>query len=165
MKNVAVSRWLGMVLLCVSPGTLVLSAQSKKIRAQSLIDDIAQKHPEVAELELSAAPPGEKNCSTIAATKLNQVGEKCDEDEAAALKTNEPSVESEQDGFDVTAPLHDAKGKLIGTLGIDFKTEAGQTKSDILGRTTSLLHEVEPLIPSKEWLFESGAPNSTVRLP
>jgi len=166
MQNDEMSRWLGMVLLTgVFAGVLVLSGQSKKIRAQSLVDEIEQRNPEIAELELSATRAGEKNCSTIAATKPNQVGEKCDQDEATALKTRQPFVESEPDGFDVTAPLHDAKGNLIGTLGIDFKPQAGQTKREILKRAAALLQEVEPLIPSKESLFELISPNSSGRLP
>lgn len=164
MRPEPMLRRLGKLLLCVLGCSLALCAQSKKIRAQALIDEIVPKHSDIAELEISAARAGEKNCSTIAATKLKQVGEKCDEDEATALKTKKPFVESEPDGFDVTAPLHDAKGKLVGTLGIDFKPQAGKTKSEILERTAALLHEIEPMIPSKGSLYESSD-NSTGRLP
>lgn len=68
-------------------------------------------------------------------------------------------MQHEPDGFDVTAPLHDANEKLIGTLGIDFKPQAGQTKADILKRTAEFLKEVEQQIPSKAFLFQpvSGA--------
>jgi hypothetical protein len=134
--------------------SLPLKAQSKKTQAQHLVDLVAQRHSEITGLELSAAPAGQELCVTIAATNAKDLGEKCDKDEAMALKTLEPFVEHEADGFDVTAPLHDAKGKLIGTLGIDFKLQAGPTKADIVKRTAGLLTEVEQQIPSKLFLFQ-----------
>src|SRR5215831_16535378 len=88
----------------------MLVAQHKVIRAQKLLDRIVQEHPEITELEISAAREGREPCVTIAATKPKQVGEKCDDDEATALRILEPVVEDEPEGFDVTAPLHDAHG-------------------------------------------------------
>jgi len=131
-----------------------LNAQSKKTQAQNLVDLIAQRHSEITGLELSATPPGQKSCVTIAATEAKDLGDKCDKDEATAMKTGEPFVEHEPDGFDVTAPLHDASGKLIGAIGIDFKPQLGQTKADILKLTAGLLKEVEQQIPSKTSLFQ-----------
>ena len=144
------------ILMYAALASLPLTAQSKKTQAQSLVDRTAQKHSEISELEISAAPAGQQDCVTIAATKAKDLGEKCDKDEAIALKTLEPFVESEPDGFDVTAPLHDASGKLIGALGIDFTRQAGQTKVDILKRTASLLTEMEQQIASKAFLFQSA---------
>jgi len=64
MQNDEMSRWLGMVLLTgVFAGVLVLSGQSKKIRAQSLVDEIEQRTPEIAELELSATRAGERTAA------------------------------------------------------------------------------------------------------
>ena len=142
------------ILICGVLAALPLTAQSKKTQAQSLVDLTAQKHSEIATLEISAAPEGQEHCSTIAATEAKDLGEKCDDDEAAALKTMEPVVEHEPDGFDVTAPLHDASGKLVGALGIDFKPQAGQTKADIVKRTAKLLRDMELQIPSKAFLFQ-----------
>ena len=143
-------------------GTLILSvlssclnAQSKKTQAQNLVDLIAQKHSEISAVELSATPAGHKRCVTIAATEPKDLREKCDQDEAAAMKTEESFVEQEPEGFDVTAPLHDATGKLIGALGIDFKQQPGQTKARVLKLTAALLKELEQQIPSKAFLFQS----------
>ena len=142
------------ILICGVLIALPLTAQSKKTQAKSLVDLTAQKHAEITGLEISAAPEGQEVCVTIAATNPKDLGEKCADDEATALKTMEPVVEHEPDGFDVTAPLHDAGGKLIGALGIDFKPQAGQTKADIVKRTAKLLREMEPQIPSKASLFQ-----------
>src|SRR5713226_9197462 len=87
------------ILICGVLTGLPLYAQSKKTQAQHLVDLTAQKHPEITELELSAAPAGQERCITIAATNPKDLGEKCDKDEAIALKTLEPFVEQEADGF------------------------------------------------------------------
>jgi hypothetical protein len=143
------------ILICGVLTRLPLNAQSQKIQAQRLIEITAQKHPEITGLELSATPPGKESCITIAATESKGIGEKCDEDEATALKTEKPFVEHEPDGFDVTAPLHDAGGKLIGTLGIDYKPQPGQTEGDVLKGTAQLLREIERQIPSNVFLFQT----------
>ena len=132
-----------------------LNAQSKKTQAQNLIDLITQEHSEITALELSTTPAGQEGCVTIAATEAKDLGEKCDKDEATAMKTGKPFVEHEPDGFDVTAPLHDASGKLIGAIGIDFKPQPGQTKTDVLKLTAGLLQEVEQQFPSKALLFQA----------
>ena len=147
-------RW---ILICGVLTGLPLNAQSRKTQAQHLVDLTVKKHPEITGLEVSAALPGQERCVTIASTNVKDLGEKCDKDEAIALKTLEPFVEHEPDGFDVTAPLHDATGKLIGTLGIDFKLHAGQTRADIVRRTATILKEMEQQIPSKAYLFESAS--------
>ena len=136
---------------------LPLSGQSTKNQAQKLVDMTVQKHPEVSGLELSATPAGKKNCITIAATETEDMGQQCDEDEHAALKTMKPFVEHEADGYDVTAPLHDANGKLVGVVGIDFKPGPGQTDAAILKLTASLLQELQQQIPSKEFLFQAAS--------
>jgi hypothetical protein len=142
------------ILICGVLASFPLNAQLKKTQAQNLVDLTAQAHLEISGLELSATPPGDDTCVTIAATEAKDLGEKCDEDEATALRTLKPFVEHEPDGFDVTAPLHDASGKLIGTLGIDFKPQPGQTKAHILKRTAGLLREIEQQIPSEVFLFQ-----------
>jgi hypothetical protein len=131
-----------------------LHAQSGRTHAQQLVDSTVKKNADVAGLEISATPVGKTTCVTIAATETKDLGEKCDEDEFAALKTGKPHVEKGADGYDVTAPLHDAHGKLIGTIGIDFKLQSGQTDASILQRTSELLKELEQQILSKKFLFQ-----------
>ena len=74
-------------LACAGMATPSLSAQSQKKNAQHLVEITVQKHSEITGLELSAVPPGKEGCITIAATEMKDLGEKCDEDEATALKT------------------------------------------------------------------------------
>jgi hypothetical protein len=139
-------------MLCSS-----LQAQSRTTHAQQLVDSTLKKNADVDGIEISATPESKSSCVTIAATETKDLGEKCDEDEFAALKSGKPHVEKEADGYDVTAPLHDAHGRLVGTIGIDFKLLSGQTHASILRRTNDLLRELEKQIPSKEFLFQPVA--------
>jgi hypothetical protein len=145
------------VVICSLTMVCPSQAQSGKTHAQQLIDSTVKKYADIAGLEISATPAGKTTCVTIAATEAKDLGEKCDEDEFAALKTGKPHVEKEADGYDVTAPLHGASGNLVGTIGIDFKLQSGQTDESILQRTSEILKQVEPQIPSKQFLFQSAS--------
>jgi hypothetical protein len=52
------------------------------------------------------------------------------------MNTNKPLVEDEKEEgkevYDITVPLHDAAGKVIGTVGLDVKPEANQKESEVL---------------------------------
>lgn len=131
-----------------------LQAQPGKAHAQQLVDSMVKKYADIARLEVSATPAGKTTCVTIAATEAKDLGEKSDEDEFAVLKTGKLHVEKEADGYDITAPRHDASGQLVGTIGIDFKLQSGQTDASILKRTSEILKELEQQIRSKEFLFQ-----------
>jgi hypothetical protein len=63
-------------------------------------------------------------------------------------------VEKEGDGFDVTMTLRDSTGKIIGTVGMDFKVEPGQPRSSVVKRAKKIVQEVEAQAPSKAKLLE-----------
>jgi hypothetical protein len=130
------------------------AAPQGKTLAQTLVDDAFAKHHELTGLEVSATPPAKRACVTIAATEVKGLGEKCDEDEFTAMRTGKPFVEKERDGWDITTPLHDASGRMIGALGIDFKREPGQQESGVVARARQITNEIEKQIPSKAKLFE-----------
>jgi hypothetical protein len=130
------------------------AAPPDKIAAQQAAEEIAAAHPEITSLEIAATKSQSEGCKTIAATEAKEVGQKCDKDELTAIKTNAPLVEKEKDGFDVTLPLHDSSGKVMGTAGMDFKPEPGQTKSDVVSKAKLIASELEKRLPSKEQLFE-----------
>src|SRR6516165_6452873 len=159
-RRIALARTLASAALAAAVGlcsTLCFAALQTqslngKIVAQKLVDEALAKHPEVTGIELAA--PTSKGCSTIASTDPKDVGEKCDQDELGPLQTGKPFVEREKDGFDATLPLHDAAGKIIGTIGMDFKPEPGQTESVIIDQASKIVRELETQIPSRGRLFE-----------
>jgi hypothetical protein len=101
---------------------------------------------------------GKEQCVTIASNEAKGIGEKCDKEEVAAMKTNRPLVEKEKENgkevYDVTIPIHDNKGKIIAMAGMDFKPEPGQTNVQITERSLQIAKEVEARVKTKEKLFE-----------
>jgi len=140
------------------PLTLALivlgSANGAEIRAQKVVAEIKAAHPEITGVELAATRSAQEGCKTIAATEVREIGEKCDKDEFTAMKTNQPFVEQEKDEFDATLPIHDSAGKIIGTVGVDFKAGPGQTKETVVRQAQQIASELEKRITSKEQLFE-----------
>lgn len=133
---------------------ILASANAAEIRAQKVVSEIKAAHPEITGLELAASRSEQEGCKTIAATEVKEIGEKCDKDEFTAMKTNQPFVEQEKDEFDATLPIHDSAGKIIGTVGMDFKTGPGQTKETVTRQAKQIAAELEKRITAKEQLFE-----------
>jgi hypothetical protein len=128
--------------------------QNEKIVAQKVVEEVVARHPEITGLELAAARSATSGCKTIAATEAKEIGEKCDDDELTAMKSNQPFVEKEEDGFDVTMPLHDLAGAVIGTVGMDFKPEPGQQKEGVIRQAGLIIAEIEKRTTTKAQLFQ-----------
>jgi len=148
--GLALSIWIAGIV----GGQAANQAEHDKILAQKVVEEIKTAHTEITGLELAAARSASEGCKTIAATEANEVGQKCDEDELTAMKTNKPFVEQEKDEFDVTLPIHDSAGTIIGTAGMDFKAEPGRTKETVTRQARQIASELEKRFPSREKLFE-----------
>jgi hypothetical protein len=153
LNSLALTVALALGLLSV---TSVASQQPRAARpnivAQTLVEEVASKHSDITAMEIALRTPGK--CSTVADTELEGIGEKCDHDELEAMKTGEPLVEKEADGFDVTMPLHDATGKIIGTVGMDFKADRGLQKPTVIERANTIVRELETRVPFQSKLLE-----------
>jgi hypothetical protein len=124
----------------------------EEIFAQRLVEQALARHPEVTGIEMSAR--SSKGCSTIASTDPKDLAEKCDKDELEPLRTGKPFVEHEADGFDVTLPMRDARGRIIAVVGMDFKLVANQTESQVVEQGRRIVKEIEAHSPVKASLFE-----------
>lgn len=132
---------------------------STRLFAQKVVDDTLAMHPDIQNLELAATPSDKTECVTIASNEAMEIGEKCDRDELAALKTNEPVVKKEkEDGkelYEAIVSIHDSTGSIIGIAGMDFKPRPGQDRAGIAERAKLVAKELESQITSKEKMFES----------
>ena len=128
-----------------------------RLFAQKVVDDALAAHPELQSLELASTPPDKTECVTIASNEAMEIGEKCDKDELAALKTNEPFVKKEkEDGrelYEAVLAIHDSTGGIIGVAGMDFKLEPHQEQSKIAERAKQIAQELESQLTSKEKMF------------
>jgi hypothetical protein len=134
------------------PGSAQTKAPAGKTVAQKLVETTQAKHPESDEIGISAITS--RGCVGIASTDKSDIGEKCEKEDSGAMRTGKPVVAKEKDGFDVTLPLHDSTGKMIGALGIGFKPAPGQTEASVTEQARKIASEIEPQIPSKAKLFE-----------
>ena len=128
-------------------------ATSRVKLAQKIVNDARSKHPEAA--EIGVATIGAKGCSTIASTDKSDLGEKCEKEDSEPMTTGKPYVEKEGANFDVTLPLHDSSGKLVGSVGIELKSAPGQTQSDAVQQAQRIASEMEQRIPSKANLTQA----------
>ena len=126
-----------------------------KTPAQRLVDDIARKHPEVVRIGLHLTPPGGAENIIVASNLAAKIGQKSDPEDLAAMKTGQPVVLKEGENVDVTLPLHDAGGKVIGAIGLTLKPRAGETEAAAARRAQDIASELEKQIPSKDSLFRS----------
>lgn len=120
--------------------------------AQKLVEATQAKHPEVDEVGISTDT--RRGCYGIASTDKSDIGEKCEKDDSEPMRTGKPFVEKEKDGFDVSLPLHDSTGKIIGAVGFGFKVAPGQTEASVTEQAQKIAAEMEAQIPSKAKLFE-----------
>ncbi|HEV2314116.1 MAG TPA: PDC sensor domain-containing protein [Candidatus Acidoferrales bacterium] len=136
----------GICFACAMTPAQTATHQTKTM-AQKLVEDTHAQHPEATEIGIVTISA--RGCRTIASTDSKDIGEKCEADDSAPMKTGKPYVEKEKDGYDISLPLHDATGKAIGAVGIEFKLEAGQTAANMTEKAKQIAGEMEKQIPSK----------------
>ena len=127
---------------------------TRRTAAQQLVDEFVRSHPELTALEIALTSAD--GCRTVAATATEDIGEKCDADELGPIRTGKADVEAPTKAdpvYDITQALHDARGNLIGAVGMDLKPTIG-ARAAVVARALVLLHELEPRIPSKAALLE-----------
>lgn len=145
-----------LMLACIIPWSADARQQRSKpiILAQSLVNEAHSNHAEATEIGIVVV--GAKGCSNIASTDSGDIGEKCERGDSDPIHTGKPYVEKEKDDFDVSLPLHDLSGKLVGAIGIELKAEPGKTQSDIVEQAKKIAGEIERKIPSKAALMKAG---------
>jgi hypothetical protein len=130
-----------------------------RILAQRLVDSFVATHSDLLAMEMAVLTGS--TCKVIAATAPEDVGTGCGVDENEPIKTGAPYVETptaQSPIYDVTQALHDAKGNLIGAIGMDLKPASGQTQEAIVERARELLRSFEAQIPSKARLMGPATP-------
>ncbi len=130
------------------------SALPRSVLAQKLADDLARNHPDLVRVGLHVTPPGGSENIIVASNVAAKVGQKSDLEDLKALRTGQPVVLKEEGNFDVTLPLHDASGKIIGTVGLTLKPQGAEQESSAVERARKMARELEKQIASKAKLFE-----------
>jgi hypothetical protein len=128
---------------------------SVKTIAQRLVEELAARHAELVRIGLHVTPPNSTQNVIIASNVAAKVGQKSDPEDLKAMQTRRLIVLKEGENFDITLPLHDSLGKIIGAIGLTFRPRPGEQESAAVGRAREAARELERLIPSKGRLFDS----------
>ena len=146
------------VLYVAASSGQTLKLPTPKIYAQKLVNETLAAHPDIMGLEISAAYAKKDDCSTIASDEELGIGEKCDRGEYSVMETNKPfadkTKEHGKEFFDVNVPIHDANGKILAIVGVDFKPDPKQTAAQASAQAELIAKEIEAKVPSREKLFE-----------
>ena len=166
ISNYLQSSKLGFLVLSVLLATLCATAASAqtsqlptpKIFAQKIVNETLAAHPELQGLEISAAFAKKNDCTTLASDEAKGIGEKCDQDEYDVMKSNKPFVDLAEDNgtkfYDVNIPIHDATGKIVAIVGIDFKPDPKQTAAQASEQAEKIAKEIEAKVPTRDKLYE-----------
>jgi hypothetical protein len=129
-----------------------------KIYAQKVVNETLAAHAEIMGLEISATSLKKDECTTVASDDELGIGEKCDQDEYTVMKTDKPfadkTTEHGQEFFDANVPIHDANGKIMAIVGVDFKPDPKQTAAQATKGAQQIAKEIEGKVSSKEKLYE-----------
>ncbi len=115
------------------------------------MDKTSTAHPETDEIGI-AVQDG-RHCTVVASTDKSDVGETCEEDDAAPIRTGKPLVGREDGEFDVSVPLHDRADRLVGAVAVRFRKAAGQTDASVTKQAMTIAGEMAKQIPSKAALL------------
>lgn len=129
------------------------AADTPRIYAQSLVDDILTEHPEVLVIGLHVTAPGAKD-NTMIATNLDRIGKLSDDDDLKVTATGEPIAEPAKGRFESLVALKTRDGKIIGAAGIVVMWKDGTDTSGFLPAANAIRDELASRIPSLEALFE-----------
>ena len=126
-----------------------------KTLAQKLVDDLVAKRPGIVRVGMHLTPPNSPANIIVASNVAAKIGQKSDPEDLQAMRTGRPVVLREDGNFDITLPLHDASGKLIGAIGLTIRPGAGEQESSTTRWARGIARELGMQISSKAKLFEA----------
>jgi hypothetical protein len=122
-----------------------------KIYAQTLVNDLMAKYPELVVVGLHATVPGAKD-ETMIATNLDRVGKIDDDDDIAVAQEHKtilaPNMKDPHK-FEVQVPLKDTAGNFLGaSCGLVFKYKAGDDEVQLHIKALAIRDELAAKTPN-----------------
>jgi hypothetical protein len=123
--------------------------------AQKLVDDMLDANKDIIIIAIHAAAPSNPEYP-IVASNIGRIGKHADEDDLGVVKTGTPRLEVNETGdrFESEGVLHDAGGKVIGTVGIVFPYKKGDDQQALHKRAESLRMAMAAQIASADKLLQ-----------
>lgn len=134
---------------CILIGASATSfaAKANDTLAQRLVTQAMASHPQASEIGISVRTSS--GCHSIASSDPSDVGERCESGDLRVLRTHHAHAVKESDGYDVSVPLHDSAGKLIGSLAVEFRLQAEQSTGTAIRQAEAISREAAARIPSQ----------------
>lgn len=113
--------------------------------AQRLAETTLARHPEAAHVVLHVTPPGAADSENLViGSTIGRLGKKADEDDLRIMHEahTETVVAKSGDRFNVSLPLIDGQGKVIGIVAIGFAYKAGDDKAPLLADAERIRDEL-----------------------
>ncbi len=117
----------------------------KKNYAQSLVERIAARHPELLELDIHATPPGAAHSVIVGSKNPARIGRPSDADDVAVARTGTPRVEINRTGannVEVALPLLSVTGQSVGSVEMTFPYPAGTDRLAMLRQGQHIADEM-----------------------
>lgn len=126
-----------------------------KSRAQTLVEEALQRHPEVTVLALRALVPP-KNELVLLGSTFGRHGKKADADDMKVLDAPGPitGVYSNGKRFGVDLPIHDRTGAAIGTMNVGYAYRGAEENKRLVAHAVALRDELQARIAATPALGE-----------
>jgi iron complex outermembrane receptor protein len=166
MRSLMTMRMAAAMLVALTFGRLTSAvadaalgkAADNAIYAQMLVNESLARHPELVVIGMHAVKPGAKE-STMIAANLDRIGKRDDEDDLAVARERKtilaPNLK-DPTRFEVAVPLHDASGKVIGSLSTVFKYGAGDDEVKMHATAVAIRDDLAKKTPTLAALFKSA---------
>lgn len=121
------------------------AAPGKKSYAQSLVERITARHPELLELDIHAVPPGSSRSVIVAAKNPARRGRPSDPDDVAVAKTGTARVEINRTGtnnVEVALPLLSVTRQVVGSVEMTFPYPPGTDRLALVRKAQHIADEM-----------------------
>jgi len=150
---VTVFIFIGLFQTCIVKQSWAVEAK-QYVEAQTLVEKMVSKYPQLVRLTIHAVPTGEKNSRIIACNIKEKIGKPSDPEDLEAMKTNKTVVLKEGNNLDVTAPICNKEGKPIAATGITLRFKKGEKEGVVVERAKAIARELTDAIQgSKKTLW------------
>ena len=136
----------------------VYAETTGKNYAQSLLDSIVSRHPELAEMAVLARPQPNQDCVVIASNAA-RMGQTATADEMAVLTGGAQRAATAGDRYVVELPLLNAKNRVSGVLDLSFRLAAGTDPKPLLGQAQRIRDEIKGRVANRLQLFAAVGPD------
>lgn len=133
--------------ILIGAGARSFAAQPNGTLAQRLVAQAMASHPQASEIGISVA--ASSGCHSVASSDPSDVGERCESGDVRVMRTHRAHAVKESDGYDVSVPLHDSAGKLIGSLAVEFRLQSEHSTVAAIRQAKAISREMAVHIPSQ----------------